>query len=107
MKVSITPAQGATIEITTKDGKKITTDQIRSIEIEPFFPMSSAPAEVLYGSSVSAARGEVDKFTLVAAGNTGKVTRRDKVEKSVIPSIDKPAVAAKPKAATPTTPAKS
>ena len=92
MKVKMIPAPGAEMVIVMKDGKKIAGDAMQCIEVTPFFSLVNGPGEVVTGESLTNNGDQVDKFTLTASGANGKVKRANRVEKSVIPLIDKPKV---------------
>jgi hypothetical protein len=98
MKTHLTVPTGGLIKIVTKDGKTISNEQIKSIEIEPFFSTSTGPAELLHAETTLSDNSAVDKFTLCVSGTNGKATRRDRVEQGVVPQIEKKKPAAPPAA---------
>jgi len=101
MKVTLKPAAGSVLKITTKDGTVLTNDDVKAIEVTPFFSLANGPGEVVRGEALTEGGESLDTFTLTASGSNGKVKRTDVIER-VVPLVDKKK--AEPKAVPKATP---
>lgn len=86
MKVILEACPGTGMEVMTEDGKTV---RVRKITITPYFRTSQGAAEMLVGTAQSKRGMIVDRFLMMAAGKTGKVTRREHNPKGVEPHIDR------------------
>lgn len=90
MKIKIDLRPGTLVEITLKNGKKITDEDIESIDLDPYFTRRGEVVEMVDLISRTSDGREVDKCALTVAGTTGRVSRKEAAtnRKRVSPAID-------------------
>lgn len=92
MKSNLIIPVGALIKVTTKDNKVLTNEQVKSIEIEPFFSTSQSQGELLQVETVLSDDSVVDRFTLMTSATSGKTIRKDRKDHAsnrAVPAIEK------------------